>query len=407
MIRAHVIKLYPTREQEILLNKTAGACRFAWNQALSYWDKQYKEHCEDSSVKKPTTFAVAKWYMDNREEWSKEIAYSCQRQAILRLGTAFINYFKRPDVFKHPKFHKKGYDDSFDVNNDLAVFKRGRISIPRIGRVKIAEELRFKGKICGYVVKKEAGNWFLIATVDTDIDVRPQCVAPNSTAGIDVGLQHPAVASDGTVLQLPTEKLDKLEAKLKRQQKALSRSYRNTKGFSRRYQKTLIKKQRTQQKINNIRKDAVHKFTTAIAKNHGTAVIEDLDIQEMIDRAPAKAVKRAFSKSLMDLIHLQLSYKCQRLVKADRYFASSKLCFHCGHKKEDLKVSDRVYTCKACGMSLDRDLNAALNLMHYVKVTNNSQGWTVPGGSQRIPVPVFDEVRSTAVCNAQQCSCQV
>ena len=361
MIRVHVIKLYPTKEQEILLNKTAGACRFAWNQALSYWDKQYKEHCEDPSVKKPTTFAVAKWYMDNREEWSKEIAYSCQRQSILRLGTAFINYFKRPDAFKHPKFHKKGYDDSFDVNNDLAVFKHGRVSIPRVGRVKIAEELRFKGKICGYVVKKEAGNWFLVATVDTTEDVKPLCSNPDSTVGIDVGLQHPAVASDGTVLQLPTDKLDKLEQKIKRYQKALARSKRNSK----RSYKTLIKKQRTQQKINNIRKDAVHKFTTAVSKNHGTVVIEDLDIQEMRDKAPAKAVRRAFNKSLMNMVHFQLSYKCQRLVKANRFYASSKLCSSCGHKKEDLKITDRVYTCEACGLTIDRDLNAALNLMHY------------------------------------------
>ena len=361
MIRAHVIKLYPTKEQEVLLNKTAGACRFAWNQALSYWDKQYKEHCENPEIKKPTTFAVAKWYMDNREEWSKEIAYSCQRQAILRLGTAFINFFKRPDAFKHPKFHKKGYDDYFDVNNDKLRFIHSRVSIPKVGRIKIAEKLRFKGKICGYVVKKEAGNWFLIATVDTTEDVRPQCVAPDSTVGIDVGLQHPAVASDGTVLELPVEKLDKLEAKLKRQQKALSRSQRNSK----RSYKTLIKKQRTQQKINNIRKDAVHKFTTAIAKNHGTVVIEDLDIQEMRDKAPARSVRRAFSKSLMNMVHFQLSYKCQRLVKASRYYASSKLCSNCGHKKEDLKITDRTYVCPECGLSIDRDLNAALNLMHY------------------------------------------
>ena len=404
MIRAHVIKLYPTREQEVLLNKTAGACRFAWNQALSYWDKQYKLHCENPEVKKPTTFAVAKWYMDNREEWSKEVAFVCQRQSILRLGTAFINYFKRPDAFKHPKFHKKGYDDSFDVNNDKLRFIHNRVSIPKVGRVKIAEELRYSGKICGYVVKKEAGNWFLVATVDTNTDVKPQCVAPDSIVGIDVGLQHPAVASDGTVLRLPTEKLDKLEAKLKRYQKALSRSYRNTKGHSRRYQKTLIKKQKTQQKINNIRKDAVHKFTTTVSKNHGTVVIEDLDIKEMRDKAPARSVRRAYNKSLMNLIHFQLSYKCQRLVKANRYYPSSKLCSSCGHKKEDLKITDRTYVCPECGLSIDRDLNAALNLMHYEDSIR-------PGADSPVVLTegmlaVFVEVRSTAVCNAQQCSCQ-
>ena len=211
----------------------------------------------------------------------------------------------------------------------------------------------------GYTVSHYAGQWHLIAQVNAEGDVKPYCANPESVVGIDVGLQHPAVASDGTKLQLPRETLDKLDAKLRRQQKALSRSQRN----SRNHAKLLIKKQRTQNKINNIRKDAVHKFTTAIAKSHGKVVIEDLDIKELKDKAPARSVRRAYNSSLMGAIHWQLSYKVQHLIKVNRFFPSSKTCSNCGHMKGDLTVGERTYHCDHCGAVIDRDLDAAINLM--------------------------------------------
>ena len=211
----------------------------------------------------------------------------------------------------------------------------------------------------GYTVSHYAGQWHLIAQVNAEGDVRPHCANPESVVGIDVGLLNPAVASDGTKLELPKETLDKLDAKLRRQQKALSRSQRN----SRNHAKLLVKKQRTQNKINNIRKDAVHKFTTAIAKSHGKVVIEDLDINELKAKAPARSVRRAYNSSLMSIIHWQLSYKVQHLIKVNRFFPSSKTCSNCGHIKGDLDLSERTYHCDHCGAVIDRDLNAAINLM--------------------------------------------
>ena len=258
-----------------------------------------------------------------------------------------------------PKFHKKGGKETFYVDNAKAFWHGNRIQLPDIGRVRVAEQIRFEGKVMGYTVSHYAGQWHLIAQVNAEGDVKPHCINPESVVGIDVGLLNPAVASDGTKLELPTEKLQKLDAKLRRQQKALSRSQRN----SRNHAKLLIKKQRTQNKINNIRKDAVHKFTTAIAKSHGTAVIEDLDIQELKDKAPARSVRRAYNSSLMSAIHRQLSYKVQHLIKVNRFFPSSKTCSNCGHIRSDLTVGERTYHCDHCGAVIDRDLNAAINLM--------------------------------------------
>ena len=231
--------------------------------------------------------------------------------------------------------------------------------MPDIGRVRVAEQIRFEGKVMGYTVSHYAGQWHLIAQVNVEGDVKPYCANPESVVGIDVGLLNPAVASDGTKLELPKETLDKLDTKLRRQQKALSRSQRN----SRNHAKLLIKKQRTQNKINNIRKDAVHKFTTAIAKSHGKVVIEDLDIKEMKDKAPSRAVRRAHNSSLMGAIHRQLSYKVQHLIKVNRFFPSSKTCSNCGHIRSDLDLSERTYRCDHCEAVIDRDLNAAINLM--------------------------------------------
>ena len=359
MLRTNVIRLYPTRAQEAQLNNTAGACRFAWNKALSYWDEQYEAHLKDKSVPVPTSFRVASWYKDNREEWASETASVCQRQEILHLGKAFGNYFKRPDHFAHPKFHKKGIKDSFEVPNDKAKIRDGRLSLPKIGGVKMAEPLRYQGKICSYTVKKSGGNWFVYIPVETGKDERPNCTSPESVVGIDVGLLNPAVASDGTVLELPLEKLQKLDDKLRRQQKALSRSQRNF----RNHQKLLVKKQRTQNKIDNIRKDAVHKFTTKIAKSHGIVVVEDLDIKGMKEKASFRAIRRAHNNSLMSTIHWQLSYKARVFKKVDRFFPSSKTCSNCGHIRSDLTIGERTYHCGHCGAVIDRDLNAAINLM--------------------------------------------
>ena len=109
--------------------------------------------------------------------------------------------------------------------------------------------------------------------------------------------------------------------------------------------------------------DVTHKYTTAVCKNHATVVIEDLDIESMIERAPVRTVRRAFNSSLMHTIHWQISYKAKKLIKAPRFFPSSKTCSHCGAIKSDLPPRVRIYKCEHCGAVINRDYNAALNLM--------------------------------------------
>ena len=354
MLRAHIIRMYPTKEQHRQLCNTLGASRYAYNWALKRWESLYKEG------EKPTAFSLSRLWTVKKPEWAEETSRNAQQRSILNLGKAYKSFFK--GLTKKPTLHKKGGKESFYIPNNKARWYGRTINLPNIGRVKLAELLRFEGKIQGYTVTHYADQWHLVVTVEVEADVRPVCIYKDSVVGIDVGLAVPATASDGTVCTLPDEKMKRLEKHLKKYQKRLARS-KSSKTSN--HIKLLKRKQKVQNRINNIRKDVAHKFTTNITKSHGTVVVEDLSIQEMKDKAEWKSLRRTFNSSMMSLILSQLEYKAQKVIKVNRFFPSSKLCSNCGHKKENLELSERTYTCEACGFSIDRDLNAALNLKNY------------------------------------------
>ena len=360
MQRAHKIRIYPTREQEVQLYKTAGTSRYAYNWALDQWKSQYDAFDKGLSNEKPSAVKLSAKWTKERPEWAKEVARCSQTRAIMDVGTAFQNMWKGRAAY--PKFHKKGRKDSFYVDNTAAYIEDNRISLPRIGKVRLAEPLRYTGKIMSYVVSTYAGQWFVSVQVETSVDVRPRCEAPQSSVGIDVGLSHVAVASDGTVLDMP-KSLTRLDAHLKALQRKLSKKAKRSRNRS----KALRRKQKVQRRIDNIRKDAVHKFTHAIAKNHGIVVTENLNIEGMVQTG-SKPLRRSLAHSLMGEVIRQVSYKAQKHIMVDRFFPSSKRCSHCGFVKTNLELSERTYRCEACGLVMDRDYNASLNLMQAGKV---------------------------------------
>lgn len=380
MNRSHKIRIYPNREQEVQLKKTAGTARFAYNWAINRWSTDYAAYKAGESTVKPSAFGLMKTWTSEKPEWSREIACCAQQHAIANVGTAFKNFWR--GNAKYPTFHKRSSGRaSFYVDNAHACIKDNCVRLPNIGAVRMAEPLRYQGKILSYTVSCYANQWFVAVQVELNTDQRPHCANPDSVVGIDVGLKHVATASDGTVLDLPAS-LDKLDKKLRNAQKALARSQRN----SRNREKRSIKKQRIQNKINNIRKDLTHKFTTAIAKNHGTVVVEDLNIQEAKDKATYRSFRHRFNESCMGEVLLQLEYKATVLRKADRYFPSTQLCSNCGNRKVNenkLKLSDRLYVCDVCGHTMDRDLNAAVNLMKLGLVKPDAPAETLLKQRQR------------------------
>jgi putative transposase len=346
--------MYPTREQEQRLLNTAGAARYAYNWGLATWKGMYAAWMEDHSKEKPSAFKLCTLWTANRPSWANETAYGPQQNALLNLGKAFQNLWR--GTGKYPTPHKKGRKDSFTINYDKAKLYGSIIQLPKIGHVRLAEALRFGGKITSYTVSHYAGQWHVSVNVELQ-DELTSITNPTSVVGIDVGLSHAAVASDGTVCNIP-ESLKKLDVKLRKAQKAVNRKLKGSKNRS----KALLKEQRIQNKINNIRKDVTHKFTTAITKSHGIVVTEDLHIQEMKDRAQFRSLRRSFNSSMMGMILQQLKYKALEYHTVDRFFPSTKKCSVCGAVKPHIDLSERVYKCEHCGAVIDRDLNAALNL---------------------------------------------
>ena len=362
MQRAHKIRIYPTREQEVQLYKTAGTSRYVYNWALAEWKSMYDAFDKGLATEKPSAAKLSARWTKERPEWATEVARDGQTKAIMNVGTAFQNMWKGRAAY--PKFHKKGRKDSFYVGNSHAYIEDSRISLPRIGKVRLAEPLRYTGKIMSYVVSTYAGEWFVSVQVETNVDARPRCEAPQSSVGIDVGLSHIAVASDGTTLDMP-KSLHRLDEHLKALQRKLSKKAKRSRNRS----KALRRKQKVQRRINDIRKDAVHKFTHTITKNHGIVVTEDLNIEGMVEKG-SKPLRQSLAHSLMGEVIRQVSYKAQKHVMVDRFFPSSKRCSSCGFVKASLGLDERTYRCEACGLVIDRDLNASLNLMQAGAVSS-------------------------------------
>ena len=355
MQRSHKIRIYPNAEQAKILRQHVGGARFVYNWGLAVWKRWAEDKKNGVRDDNPNWIKLYHKWMSERPEWGVSIPADALKYALKHLNTAYANHFKFGRGL--PKFKKKGVRDAFKTASDKCTIRKDGTHVHIVGvktDICMAEELRFKGKINSYCVSVVGGRWYMSVQVETE-DTR---TAPDSTVGVDVGMKTPAVCSDGTTLTLPAEKLRRLDMRLRKAQRRYSRRQKG----SRRRCKALRRKQRIQERINHIRLDRIHKFTSVVCKNHATVVIEDLHAAWM-PRGP-KNIRSGMQRSCMSEILRQLSYKAINLVVADRWYPSTQLCSDCGARKK-MELTERVYNCPHCGLSLDRDLNAAVNLSKY------------------------------------------
>lgn len=358
MQRSHKIRIYPNKMQEQKLLQTVGCSRFVYNWGLDTWNKWHQEFKDGKRADKPNNVKLSRLWTQERPEWAAALPRSGQDRALKDVATAFAMFFK--GASKHPTFKKVGRCvDSYYIGNHHGKLRKDgkHVHLPSIGDVRMAEPLRFEGKVMSYVVTHYAGQWHVAVQVEL-ADTR---TAPDSIAGVDVGMKTPAICSDGNSLTLPKEKLHRLEKRLKKAQRIVSRRQKK----SRNRAKALLRKQKIQLKISNIRRDAIHKFTSAVCKNHATVVIEDLNCTGL-HKVPIKNIRKGMARSCMSEIRQQLSYKAIVCIVADKWYPSTQLCSNCGGRKK-LTLTTRVYSCPHCGIQIDRDLNAAINLAKYAE----------------------------------------
>jgi len=233
------------------------------------------------------------------------------------------------------------------------------MQLPRLGVIRIKEKRKryYNGRILSATVRRRADRWYVSITVEEEIP-NPKAHA-GGAIGVDLGVKTLATLSDGTTFPNPRA-LGRSLRKLRSLSKSLSRKKRGSKNR----EKAKLRLAKMHLKIFNVRQDTLHKVTAYLAKSHSEIVIEDLNVSGMMK-------KWRLARVIADVgfyeFRRQLEYKClwygSKLVVASRSFPSSKLCSHCGHKKKELSLSEREYHCEECGLQIDRDVNAALNLV--------------------------------------------
>ena len=382
MKRAYKIEINPTDKQKAKIHQTIGVSRFIYNFYIAHNKEVYEKEGKFVSG-----MDFSKWlnneYIPNNQDmkWIKDVSSKATKQAIMNADKAFRDFFKGSKGF--PKFKKKKNQDVkayFPKNNKTDwTLERHRVKIPTIGWIRLKEfgYIPTNSIVKSGTVSQKANRYYVsILVEENDTKVSKPT---NEGIGIDLGLKDFAICSNGNKFKNinKTSKVKKVEKKLKREQRKLSRKYeslkirnKKEKGVATRQniQKQVVKIQKLHQRLVNIRTDYINKTISSIIKQKPSYItIEDLNIKGMMKN---KHLSKAVASQKFFEFRTKLTTKCKQnnieLRVVDRFYPSSKTCSNCGEIKKDLKLLDRVYKC-SCGLTIDRDLNASINLKNAKK----------------------------------------
>ncbi|CAH0274207.1 hypothetical protein SRABI118_03577 [Massilia sp. Bi118] len=358
MLTAHQIALDPNDRQATYLARAAGTARFAHNWGLAEWQRQYAAHEADPSQPRPSQLSLRRQLNAIKREafpWMLEVTKNAPQMAIIQLGEAFKNFFAHRACY--PRFRKKGRDDRFSLTNDQFRVEGKRIHIPKLGWVKMREQLRFSGRIVSATVSRRAGRWHASITVDAADPILP--LAENQGAvGVDLGVSRLATLSTGETWTGP-KALRSLLDRLRRLSRALSRKVKG----SRNWAKAKARLAKLHARIGDMRRDSLHQLSLSLTRRFHTIGIEDLNVKGMLgNRRLARAVADMGFHELRRQLEYKAAWRGAEVVVADRWYPSSKTCSCCGYRLETLTLGVRRWRCPGCDNEHDRDLNAAINL---------------------------------------------
>lgn len=353
MMKAFKYRIYPNEEQREYFSKTFGSTRFVYNRMLNDKIEHYK-HTGQTLKNTPAQY---------KEEfpWLKEVDSLALANAQMNLEKAYRNFFQDKNV-GFPKFKsKKNNHRSYTTNNQKGTvsIENGYIKLPKLkSMVRIKQHRLFDGLIKSCTISQTpSGKYFVSLLVECEIEKLPRL---ETKVGIDVGIKTFAVMSDQSVIENPKH-LRKLEKRLAKLQRDLSRK---EKGSCNRA-KARIKVARLHEKITNQRLDFLHKISSKIISDNQAIVLEDLKIKNMVQN---RKLAKSISEVSWGMFRLMIAYKAdwygREMIIAPSNYASSQLCSGCGNQSSQTKdLSCRTYVCPVCGLEIDRDYNASLNLL--------------------------------------------
>ncbi len=359
MDKAFKYRIYPNVAQRELIAKTFGCCRFVYNRALALRKDEYGKTGKASSINSYIT-QIPVWKTSDAP-WLAEVDSIALQQALRDLGRAYKNFFRLPGKVGFPKFKSKHTGcQSYRTNangKNVRVEDEGRIRLPKLGIVKARVSRTPEGRILSATVKRTPAGKYFVVLHCTECTCG-QLPATDKVVGIDLGIKTEIVCSDGNTFESP-KAYAAAQKKLAREQRRLSRKKRGSANYAKQRRKVSV----CHEKVADQRRDFTNKVTTALVRENQAICAEGLNVKGM-------AKNHHLAKSVTDAafgeVLRQLAYKCEwygrDFAQVDTWYPSSKTCSRCGHV-QDMPLSERTYGCPSCGMELDRDLNAAKNIL--------------------------------------------
>lgn len=368
--KAFKYRIYPNKEQKTTINKTIGCSRFVYNHFLALWNKTREETGKGLKYKDCSSQLP---FMKKEEatSWLAEADSMALQSACKNLENGFKGFFKK--TTKHPVFKKKSSarqsyttKNNKEINN-IAVVEQ-KIKLPKLGLVKAVISRPIEGRIIRATVSRTASDKYYVSLI-CELETLTPLPLTGSSVGLDLGLSHFAVMSDGNKVE-NLRFVRGLDKKLKREQRKMSRRALLAKADkkplreAKNYQKQRIIVARIHEKIAHQRGDFLHKLSTEIIKNHDVVCIEDLAVKNLMkNHKLARAIGDVSWSSFTSMLEYKAKWYGKQVVKAGRFYPSSQICSQCERKDGKKALHVRQWRCPQCGATHDRDVNAAQNLL--------------------------------------------
>ena len=352
MLKAFKYRIYPTSEQSVLLAKSFGCARWFYNYALNLTSETYKQTGKGLSRNEIINLLHT---LKKEYEWLTEAPSQVLQQAALNLSSAFLNFFE--GRAKYPSFKKKQNRQSIRFPQGCTL-KDDALKLPKIGDVHCKISRQPEGTLKSVTVSvNPSGEYFAACLYDDGKDL-PEKASKGKAIGIDVGLTHYAITSDGAKHGNP-KYYRKYEKKLARRQKQLSRK---PKGSNNR-NKARVKVAKVHAKIVRCREDFLHKLSRKLVDENQVIVVENLAVKNMVkNHSLAKSISDAGWGQFCTMLKYKSEWEGKTYVEVDRFFPSSKTCNNCLNRVDSLSLDIRNWQCPKCGEKHDRDINAAKNI---------------------------------------------